>query len=177
MLQESATTSWNLRVICYSGPSTKLILYVLFLAVACITTSFKMVRLWIAAPPFQLNRQAGNAAYLHRLEDARNSLKQWMAVTLVVGGIFTSLSVYDVCSRLLLQKTYGGTLLIAILGDFSTALTLCLVVVLFILLVRWYLIKRIEQLNKSFAFVVAQELLAILLRVEIEERVFPWHAV
>jgi len=149
MLQESATTSWDLRTICYSGPSTKLRLYLLFLGVACIVTSFKLVRLWIAAPPFQLKRQVGNAAYLHRLEHTRSSLKQWIALTLVIWGIFTSLSVYDVCNRLLGQKTYGSALFIDILGEFSTALTLCLVVVLFILLVRWYLMKRMEQLHKS----------------------------
>jgi len=145
MLQESG--SWDLRNMCYS-PSIKLRLYLLFLLVACIVTSFKLVRLWITAPPFQLKRQAGNTVYFHRLEHARTSLKQWMTLTLVIWGIFTSLSTSDMCNGLLAQKTYGSTLFIYILGEFSTALTLCLVVVLFMLLVRWYLMKRMEQLHR-----------------------------
>jgi len=150
MLRQSAATSWDLRTICYSGPSIKLKLYLLFLLVACIVTIFKLVRLWIGAPPFQLSRQVGNPVYLHRLDCTRNSLKQWMALTLVIWGISTSVSVYDVCNSLLLQKTYGNALPIYILEDFSTALTLCLVVLLFILLVRWYVMKRMEQLHSSW---------------------------
>jgi hypothetical protein len=148
MLQESAATSWDIRTICYA-PSTKLKLYVLFLLVVCIVTSIKLARLWIAAPPFRLSRQAHNPAYLQKLESAKDSLRQWMAVTLLVWGIFTCVSVYDVCNRLLDQKAFGGLLLISLVADFSTALVVCLVVVLYSLLVRWHLIKRIERLHKS----------------------------
>jgi len=69
-----------------------------------------------------------------------------MAVTLLVGGIFTSVSVYDVCNRLLDQEAFGGLLLISIIANFSTPLILCLVVVLFTLLVRWHIMKRMESL-------------------------------
>jgi hypothetical protein len=148
MLQESATTSWDVRTMCYE-PSMMVKLYVLFLLAVCVVTSIKLVKLWITAPPFRLNRQAHNPAYWQKLESAKNSLKQWMAVTLLVGGIFTSVSVYDVCNRLLDQKAYGGLLLISIIANFSSALTLCLVVVLFTLLVRWHIIKRMELLHKS----------------------------
>jgi hypothetical protein len=147
MLQESAATSWDIRTLCY-GPSTKVKLYLLFLLIASVATTAKLVRLWIAAPPFRLSRQAHNPAYLQQLEYARNSLKQWMAVTLVAWGIFTSVSVYDVCIKLLDQKAFGGLLLISIIADFSIALTLCLVVLLFTLLVHWHLMKRMECLQK-----------------------------
>jgi hypothetical protein len=133
---------------CYSPPSTKEKLYLLFLLVVCVATTIKLVKLWIEAPPFRLNRQSGNPAYWQRLENAKNNLKQWMAVTLLAGGIFTSVSVYDVCNRLLGQKVFGSLLLISMIAEFSTALTLCLVVVLFTLLVRWHIMKRIEHLHK-----------------------------
>jgi len=148
MLQESATTSWDIRTMCYT-PSTKEKLYLLFLLAVCVVTTIKLVKLWIAAPPFRLNRQSDNPAYWQQLENAKTSLKQWMAVTLLVWGIFTSVSVYDVCNRLLDQKAFGGLLLISIIADFSTALILCLVVVLFTLLVRWHVMKRMEHLHKS----------------------------
>jgi hypothetical protein len=133
---------------CYA-PSTKVKLYLLFLLAVCVVTTIKLVKLWIAAPPFRLNRQTQNPAYRQQLENAKNSLKQWMAVTMLVWGIFTSVSVYDVCNRLFDQKVFGGLLLISIIADFSTALILCLVVVLFTLLVRWHIMKRIERFHKS----------------------------
>jgi len=133
---------------CYA-PSTKVKLYVLFLLVVGVVTTTKLVKLWIAAPPFRLNRQSPNPAYWRHLENAKTSLKQWMAVTLLVWGIFISVSVYDVCNRLLDQKAFGGLLLISIIADFSTALILCLLVVLFTLLVRWHVVKRMERLQRS----------------------------
>jgi hypothetical protein len=148
MLQESGTTSWDIRTICYA-PSTKLKLYLLFLLAVCVVTTVKLVKLWIVVPPFRFNRQPHNPVYWQQLENAKNSLKQWIAVTLLVWGIFTSVSVYDVCNRLFDQKVFGGLLLISIIADFSTALILCLVVVFFTLLVRWHIMKRMERLQKS----------------------------
>jgi len=75
MLQESAT--WDIRTIHYTLP-TKFKLYLIFLLVVCVATSIKLVRLWIAAPPFCLSRQAHNPAYVQQLEYAKTSLKQWM---------------------------------------------------------------------------------------------------
>jgi hypothetical protein len=106
------------------------------------------VKLWIAAPPFRLNRQSDNPLYLKKLQSAENSLRQWMALTFLVWGIFTWVSVYEVCSRLLDQKAFGGLLLISLVEEFSAALTLCLVVVLYTLLVRWHVMKRIEHFHK-----------------------------
>jgi hypothetical protein len=131
------------------APSTNVKLYILFLLAVCVVTSVKLARLWIAAPPFRLNRQADNPVYLRKLSCAKNSLKQWMALTLLVWGIFTSVSVYDVCNTLLDEKVFGGLLLISLAGEFSTALTLCLVVVLYTLLVRWHVVMRVEYLHKS----------------------------
>lgn len=148
MLQETATTSWDIRTMCYT-PSTKEKLYVFFLLAVCVVTTIKLVKLWIAAPPFRLKRQSENPVYWRQLENAKNSLKQWMAVTLLVGGIFTSLSVYDLRNRSLDQKACGGLLLVSIIAEFSIAFTLSLVVVLFTLLVRWHVTKRLEELHKS----------------------------
>jgi hypothetical protein len=132
----------------HSTPSTAVKLYVLFLVVVCVVTAIKLARLWIAVPPFRLNRKTLNPDYLRRLENAQTSLKQWMVATLLVGGIFVSVSVYDVCNRLLDQKRFGDLLIIFIIAEFSTALSSCLIVVLFILLVRWHIIKRLERLAR-----------------------------
>ncbi len=132
----------------HSPPSTAVKLYVLFLLVVCVVTAIKLARLWIAVPPFRLNRKTLNPDYFHRLANAKTSLKQWMVATQLVGGIFISVSIYGVCNRLLDQKAFGGLLIIFIIAEFSTALSSCLIVVLFTLLVRWHIIKRMEHLPK-----------------------------
>jgi hypothetical protein len=144
MLQES--TSWDLQSM-RSSQSTEFNFYVLFLLVACIVTSVKLVGLWIAAPPFQIKRQVGNAGYLHLLAHTRNSLKQWMALTLVICGLFTSISAYKTCNNLLAQKIGSIELFFSMGKSLSTALSMCSLVMLFILLIRWHVMKRIEQID------------------------------
>src|SRR5262249_34513758 len=138
MLQNSTATSWDLQTISYE-PSVKVKLCLLFLLAACVMTSIKLARLWIAAPPFYLNRQVGNPAYLNRLESSKNSLTQWATLTLVVSGLFVTARLYDACVGLSYQKTFGIALLIYVIGDTLSGLILCFVVVLFILLMRWHL--------------------------------------
>jgi hypothetical protein len=144
MLQESAT--WDLRRMTRE-PSTGMMIYVLFLFLVCIVTSVKLVRVWRAAPPFRLSRQASSPAYLELLETSSSSLKQWIGSTFLGWGIVASISLTDVCSRLLDDKGIGSSVILFVIQDFSTALTMALLVVLFLFLVRWQMLKRIEHLR------------------------------
>ena len=144
MVQESAT--WDLRHMTRT-PSTSMKIYMLFLFLACIVTSVKLVRIWRAAPPFRLSRQASSPAYLELLETSSSSLKQWIGSTFLGWGIFASITLTDVCSRLLDDKRIGSALILFIIQDFSTTLTMALLVVLFLFLVRWHMLKRIEHLR------------------------------
>jgi hypothetical protein len=144
MLQESAT--WDLRRMTRE-PSTGMMIYVLFLFLVCIVTSVKLVRVWRAAPPFRLSRQASSPAYLALLETSSSSLKQWIGSTFLGWGIVASISLTDVCSRLLDDKRIGSSVILFVIQDFSTALTMALLVVLFLFLVRWHMLKRIEHLR------------------------------
>ena len=144
MLQESAT--WDLRRMTRE-PSTGMMIYVLFLFLVCIVTSVKLVRVWRAAPPFRLSRQASSPAYLALLETSSSSLKQWIGSTFLGWGIVASISLTDVCSRLLDDKRIGSSVILFVIQDFSTVLTMALLVVLFLFLVRWHMLKRIEHLR------------------------------
>ena len=144
MLQESAT--WDLRRMTRE-PSTGMMIYVLFLFLVCIVTSVKLVRVWRAAPPFRLSRQASSPAYLELLETSSSSLKQWIGSTFLGWGIVASISLTEVCSRLLDDKRIGSSVILFVIQDFSTALTMALLVVLFLFLVRWHMLKRIEHLR------------------------------
>jgi hypothetical protein len=128
-------------------PSNGLMIYILFLFLVCIVTSVKLVRVWRAAPPFRLSRQASSPAYLELLETSSRSLKQWIGSTFLGWGIFASISLTDVCSRLLDDKKIGSFVILFVIQDYSTALTMALLVVLFLFLVQWHMLKRIEHLR------------------------------
>ncbi len=146
MLQESAT--WDPRNLIVE-PSTSIKLYILFLILVCIVTSAKLGRVWLAAPLFGLARQAGNPAYLRLLETLSASLKLWIGFTFLGWGIFTSISVYDVCNRLLDDKVIGSFMIVFVIQEFSTVLSMALFVVLFVFLVRWHVVKRLEHLSRK----------------------------
>jgi len=148
MVQESTSTTWDLRYIDRPSP-TSMKIYVLFLFVVCIVASVKMVRVWRAAPPFRLSPKAGSPDYLQSLAASSTSLRRWIETTLLAWGIFASVSLYDVCDRLLPSKTIGSPVILFVIQDFSTTLTMALLVVLFLHLVRWHILKRIEHLRHT----------------------------
>jgi hypothetical protein len=145
MIQES--TTWDLRSMTRT-PSTIMEIYTLFLFLTCIVTSVKLVRIWRAAPPFTLPRQASSPAYLELLESSSSSLKQWIGSTFLAWGIFASICLTDVCNRLLANKTIGNVVILFVIQDFSTTLTMALLVVFFLFLVRWHMLKRIEHIRR-----------------------------
>jgi hypothetical protein len=144
MLQESGT--WDLRYV-DRGPSISMKIYVLFLLVVCIVTSVRLIRIWRAAPPFGLSRQAGNPTYLRLLQASSTSLKQWIGLTFLTLGIFVSVSLHDFCNGLLAEKRTGHDVILFAIQDFSTTLTMALLVVLFLFLARWHMLERIERLR------------------------------
>jgi hypothetical protein len=144
MVQESVT--WDLRHMTRT-PSTSTEIYILFLFIVCIVTSVKLVRIWRTARPFRLSGQAGSPSYLQLLETSSGSLKQWIGSTFLAWGICASINLTDVCSRLFNNPKIRIFEILFIILDFSTALTMALLVVLFLFLVRWHMLKRIEGLR------------------------------
>jgi hypothetical protein len=138
---------WDLQNI-HRQPSTSLKLYLLFLLFVCAVTTVKLLKAWQAAPPFRLSRQACNPTYLRGLEASSISLKHWIGCTILAWGILTSTSLYEVCNRLVGEKTIGSATFLVLLEDYSTVLSMALIVVLFVFLVRWHLLTRIERLRK-----------------------------
>jgi hypothetical protein len=146
MLQESAT--WDLQHM-NPEPSTNMKIYMLFLFGVCIVTTVKLIRVWRAAPPFRLSRQASNPNYLRLLQTSGTSLKQWIGLTVLTSGVFASVTLYDFCRGLLMEKRTAREMILFAIQDFSTTLTMTLLVVLFSFLVRWHTLKRLEQLRQG----------------------------
>ena len=144
MIQES--TTWDWRQI-HPMLSTSMRIHALFLLVAFFVTLGKLISVWRSALPFKLSRQSGNAAYSKSLRRQSVSLKNWIGCILLTWGLSTSTSLYEFVVRLLDEKTPGSfSVLIGLLG-FSTALTQTLLVLFFIFLVRWHMIRRAEILS------------------------------
>jgi hypothetical protein len=119
----------------------------LFLFAVCLLAIAKLVRLWWAAPPFRLERQERNSAYFRTLETSSSSLRQWITCTFLAWGIVASVVLYDFCNRLLGQKAVGRIEILLAIEGFSTVLSIALLVVFFLVLIRWHILKRIEQLR------------------------------
>jgi hypothetical protein len=148
MLQESASTSWDPRALIVE-PAASLKLYMSFLLVVCIITSVKLVKVWWKVPPFRTEGKKDNHPYSLLLQSTVASLKQWMSFNYLGWGIFASTSVYNLCNRLLDDKRVGSLVVVMIIREFSTTLTMALLVALFIFLTKWHISRRIEHLRKS----------------------------
>src|SRR5215469_523149 len=139
MLQETST--WDLRSLSppfLPGGG----LYLLFLFAACLSATAKLVKLWRAAPPFRLERQEKNPAYLQMLEVTSGSLRQWTICTFLAWGLLASVGLYDFCNRLLGENAVRRFEILFAIEGFSTALTMALLMMLFLFLLRWHILRR-----------------------------------
>lgn len=121
----------------------------LFLLVTVIVTTTRLVRLWLAAPPFWLSRQANNPNYLQRLRTKRASIKQWMICALLAWGFVASVELFQASDRLLETKSLGAFSILLAIRNFAVDLELASFVILFLFLVQWHLFKRVERLSGS----------------------------
>lgn len=142
MLQEAVT--FDLRHMNHE-PSTSTEIYILFLFAVSIVGSVKLVRIWRAAPPFKLSRQSDSPPYLQLLATARTSLKHWIALTFLGWGLFASVNLFDVCNRLFDENKIRRPDILFVIQDFSTTLTMALLVIIFLFLARWHIVRRIEH--------------------------------
>lgn len=146
MLQESTQVQWD-PVYIDRGPSTVLKLYGLFLLVASVVTLSNLVRVWRAVLPFSTKSPTVPSAYLKLLQACAERFGRWIGLTLLVWGLLTSTTVYDICNALLVEKTTGRNEILLLIRDFSTTLSSALFVVLLLYLARWHTLTRIERFH------------------------------
>jgi hypothetical protein len=148
MPQGQAT--WDYRNMVWE-PSVGFRLYTLFLVIVCITAAGKLFKVWRAAPPFRLHFKASCATYIRDLKTCSSSLQQWIGLTFLGWGIFSSLELIDISSHFLEQGIVRGAGVLLLMANYATALSMALFVVLFLYISRWHMIKRIEWLQKRLA--------------------------
>lgn len=144
MLQESV--DWDTQNL-IREPSTSFKIYMLFLIVVCVVTIIKLIRVWRGAPPFRLSSEAKNPDYLKLLRTSSSSLSHWIGCTFLGWAILSSATLYDLCKGMLNEKVTGRVVILLVVRDFSTALSMALWVVLFVFLARWHVSTRIECLR------------------------------
>jgi hypothetical protein len=145
MLEGQAT--WDYQDL-IREPSTGFKLYTLFLFIACVVGVIKLLKVWHIARPFQIpQRNIPIAA--DRLQVTASSLGHWIGLTTLVCGILTSITLFNVCEGLLGEKVIGNAIIVFVVRDFASGLSMALFVVLFLYLIRWYLLIRVAHFRKQ----------------------------
>ena len=127
-------------------PTTTFKLYVLFLVIVCIVTCIKLIKVWIAVPPFRASPKTANPEYSALLRRSSRSLKQWIGSVILSYALLFSTSLYGVCRDVLNDNRVGGAALFLVIEDYAAALSMAILVILMVFLVRWHLVRRIERL-------------------------------
>jgi hypothetical protein len=148
MLQESITSTWDLRTM-RGDPTGIQKLFMLFLLVAFAAASRKLVSVWRAAPPFGKLRGAYRSQYPVLLHSSVASLKQWIKLVWLGWGILAAISISDGCTGLLSSTRVRSFEIVLFVRDFSTYFAMALLMVLFIFLIRWHMMTRAEIFRDS----------------------------
>ena len=128
-------------------PSIAFRLYLLFLVIACSVTVVRLIRIWLAVPPFWCSKRASDPDYIKLLRKSSLSLLHWIGCTFLVWAILCATTLDVVCRGLLDEKATGWAVIQFMIRDISLELGLALWVVSFIFLVRWHVSNRIERLR------------------------------
>jgi hypothetical protein len=90
------------------------------------------------------------------LQPFQGTLKQWIGCALLGWGIIATNGIYQASSHLVYGKPVATATLCLLIAGFSPLLVIGLYVVLFLLLVRWYLLSRIEYIKERTSVTMAQ---------------------
>jgi hypothetical protein len=128
-------------------PSIASSIYLLFLFLTVIATIVRLVTIRKALLPPRA--RANPAVYLKQLQPFQSTLKQWIGCALLGWGIIATNGIYQASSHLLYAKAVGTATLFSAIAGFTPFLVIGLYVVLFLFLVRWYVLSRIQYITND----------------------------
>ena len=129
-------------------PSTALKAYLLFLLGVCLVALVKLIKAWRDAPPFRFSRAAPSTDQMRRLRRSSRSLGRWIGCTCLVWGILISWNLAEVNQRLLSDEPkLGLATIVFMLADHAEVAAVTLLVILWLYLVRWHFLARIDSLE------------------------------
>jgi len=147
MLQESTTVEWD-PVYVHRDPGVAFKFYIFLLLAGCLATVFNLFRVWRSVLPFTSRRPLALTGYFLLLQVSANRLKRWIGLILLASGLATLISVYDICSGMLEEKSTRLAAMVPMIQDLAAMLSVGLLVVLFIYLARWHILIRIERFRE-----------------------------
>jgi hypothetical protein len=145
MTQESVALDYQNLI---REPTTGFKLYVLFLIIVCIVTCTKLIKVWVAVPPFRASSKPPSPEYSALLRRSSSSLKHWIGTVILSYGLLFSTSLYGVCRDVVNDNRVGGAALFFVIEDYAVALSIALLVIWTVFLARWHLVRRIERLER-----------------------------
>ena len=145
MLQEDAP-GWDLIAICrWVDPITRL--YGLFLLVAILVGLVRIVKLWIAAPPFRLTHQLHNPRYLRFLEASCSRTRQWMGLAALGWALIVSREVVRFGTYADETSRTGWALMMSTIQLLGALTEFAVIAVLLLFLLQWHMLNRIHHLR------------------------------
>ena len=145
-MQDQAT--FDLRYI-FPEPSIGSRLYMLLLFVTCVAATIKLFKVWHVALPFRHSRKEDSPTYLRQLQASAMSIQQWMGFTFLAWGILASVHLTETCRFILNDRGRGHAQLILFdLIENATYLSMALLVVAFLYIIRWHMLRRGDRLRK-----------------------------
>lgn len=146
MLQEQGI--WDYRNI-VREPSTAEKVFLLYLIFVCVIAIVKLLKAWRPGLGFKRSPNRATPEHLHSLQTAASSLGRWIGLIFLSWGLLTSINSISVCSALLRQETIGWGPIVLVLLDYARLLNWTLYVATFVFLIRWQLLKRIQQMKTA----------------------------
>ena len=139
--------TWDLRAI-YVEPSIASRLYMLLLLVCCVVALIKLFKVWRVALPFRFSSKQYSHAYLRQLQASALSIRQWIGFALLAWGVLASIRLTETCRLILYDKrTDHAVLVVSILMENATYLSMALLVAVFLYLIRWHMLTRQECIH------------------------------
>ena len=138
---------WDYRNV-IRGPSPAEKIFLLYLLLACVIATVKFLKVWRPWLVFRpSSRRDAVVDQVQYLQTAASSLGQWIGLTFLSWGLYSAVFAVNVCDRLLEQATLGWGPIVVILLDYARLLIWASSAAIFLYLVRWHMLKRIQQLR------------------------------
>jgi hypothetical protein len=123
-------------------------IYFLFLIFTSLWTAIRILRIWFRVPPFMgSGHPEFDRIHLDTLERAGFSICRWIGLVLLswalLGALATARMAVD------LERTANTVTVPFVMSDLSASLAAALCTTIFLYLIRWHLLVRIESYRSS----------------------------
>jgi hypothetical protein len=122
-------------------------LYMFFLLIVFVVGLVELIRTWRLTPSSKVALHAQSTGKIKQLQNAATKLKQWIYITFLACGFFTSYELYHVSDRLLTERIHSGFVELWSFQGLFVLLEMTFLVVISVFLVRWHIVKRIAKLS------------------------------